>query len=217
MASGANENSGEDMAPVMARFDRVAHASGAAMCVIHHNGKNQAAGARGWSGIRAHIDTEIEVVSDDVTRCAVVTKQRELAGKGDEIFFRLEVMQLGPGKFGTPQTTCVAVPDGEAVKRPEGGKAKPNKLREAQDVLERAWKASGRPKQGDVPYITRNSIVALLTADGDISKGTIEKKLKPSVEGGWIAPLLRANQISAYGTGWIVANPVWSSAMMLTK
>ena len=47
---GANENSGEDMGPVMARFDAVAQATGAAILVIHHNGKDQAKGARGWSG-----------------------------------------------------------------------------------------------------------------------------------------------------------------------
>jgi len=39
LSAGANENSGEDMGPVMARFDRVAQATNAAMHIIHHNGK----------------------------------------------------------------------------------------------------------------------------------------------------------------------------------
>ena len=50
MSAGANENSGEDMGPVMARFDQVAQSTGAALMIIHHNGKDAAKGARGWSG-----------------------------------------------------------------------------------------------------------------------------------------------------------------------
>lgn len=111
MSAGANENSGEDMGPVMARFDRVAQTTKAALHIIHHNGKDQAKGARGWSGIRAHIDTEIEVAEKDGIRSASVTKQRELPGKGEAIYFRLEVIEMGITKFGQPATTCVAVHD----------------------------------------------------------------------------------------------------------
>ncbi|HSG21028.1 MAG TPA: AAA family ATPase, partial [Burkholderiaceae bacterium] len=111
MSAGANENSGEDMGPVMARFDQVATATGAAMMIIHHNGKDAARGARGWSGIRAHIDTEIEVSEKNGVRSANVTKQRELPSKGETIYFKLEVVEMGTTKFGGAATTCVAVPD----------------------------------------------------------------------------------------------------------
>lgn len=131
MSAGANENSGEDMGPVMARFDRVASATGAALMIIHHNGKDSAKGARGWSGIRAHIDTEIEVVEANGVRTATVTKQRELASKGEAIGFRLEVVEMGVTKFGDVATTCVALPDDTASVATPAAK-KPKLLTEAQ-------------------------------------------------------------------------------------
>ena len=109
ISAGANENSGEDMGPVMSRFDVVAAATKACMMIIHHNGKDAAKGSRGWSGIRAHIDTEIEVSEKDGVRSVTVTKQRELPSKGEAIYFKLEVIEMGRTKFGKPATTCVAV------------------------------------------------------------------------------------------------------------
>jgi KaiC/GvpD/RAD55 family RecA-like ATPase len=111
MSAGANENSGEDMGPVMARFERVSKETGAHMMTIHHNGKDAAKGSRGWSGIRAHIDTEIELEDKKDTRVATITKQRELPGKGTEIFFKLEIVVMGKTKWGEDATTCVVVQD----------------------------------------------------------------------------------------------------------
>ena len=135
MSAGANENSGEDMGPVMARFDRVAQTTKAALHIIHHNGKDQAKGARGWSGIRAHIDTEIEVAEKDGIRSASVTKQRELPSKGEAIYFSLEVIEMGITKFGQPATTCVAVHD----EAPTVTK-KPSKFSSETRVFENAWR-----------------------------------------------------------------------------
>jgi hypothetical protein len=36
--------------------------TGAIVLLVHHSGKDAAKGARGWSGIRAAADTEIEIV-----------------------------------------------------------------------------------------------------------------------------------------------------------
>ena len=110
ISAGANENSGEDMGPVMARFDALSKETGAHVLVIHHNGKDQAKGARGWSGIRAHIDTEIELVEKDGQRTATITKQRELSGKNNQIAFDLHVVKLGITKWGDDATSCIVVP-----------------------------------------------------------------------------------------------------------
>jgi hypothetical protein len=99
------------MGPVMARFERVSKETGAHMMTIHHNGKDAAKGSRGWSGIRAHIDTEIELEDKKDTRVATITKQRELPGKGTEIFFKLEIVVMGKTKWGEDATTCVVVQD----------------------------------------------------------------------------------------------------------
>ena len=110
LSAGANENSGEDMGVVVKRFDRIREATGAHFLLIHHSGKNAANGARGWSGIRAAIDTEIEVTDGPKGRCAEVTKQRDLSTKGARLGFSLKLVEIGLTKWGEPATTCVVEP-----------------------------------------------------------------------------------------------------------
>jgi phage/plasmid primase-like uncharacterized protein/KaiC/GvpD/RAD55 family RecA-like ATPase len=214
MSAGANENSGEDMGPVMARFDAVANATGAAMLIIHHNGKDQAKGARGWSGIRAHIDTEIEVMEKDGVRSATITKQRELPGKGEVIYFRLEVVEMGITKFGKPATTCVAVPDESAST--EQPHKRPTKHDENVRTFERAWFNSGAEIREDKPYISRSALRELLISDG-MSERTAKNKTEVSRSDGLIAPMLNAGTIEPFEHGWVVADGVQGSAMMLKK
>lgn len=212
MSAGANENSGEDMGPVMARFDSVAQATGAALLIIHHNGKDQAKGARGWSGIRAHIDTEIEVTEKDGIRSATITKQRELPGKGETIYFRLEVVEMGITKFGKPATTCVAVPDESA--RTE----QPHKPQSQHDenvrVLERAWFYAKAEFIEDQPYISKSAFVDFLTQQGYTYKQA-EDEANPTKQNKIISKLINAEIITPKRYGWAVIDPVTASAMAL--
>lgn len=111
IAAGANENSGEDMGVVMRNADAIREALDATFLWIHHCGKDAAKGMRGWSGMRAAIDTEIEVTSDDSTgqRCAEVTKQRDLPGKGERIGFRLEPVPMGRNRWGNERSSAIVV------------------------------------------------------------------------------------------------------------
>jgi KaiC/GvpD/RAD55 family RecA-like ATPase len=214
MSAGANENSGEDMGPVMARFDQVATATGAALMIIHHNGKDAAKGARGWSGIRAHIDTEIEVTEKDGTRSVTVTKQRELPSKGDTIYFKLEIIEMGTTKFGGAATTCVAVPDDDAATtKPH---KKPSKHDENNRTVERAWWSSGAEERNGLPYLSRSSLRDLLVKDG-MSERTAKNKTEASRQDGIIAQMLNAGTIEPFEHGWIFINESQVSAMMMQK
>lgn len=214
MSAGANENSGEDMGPVMARFDAVAQATGAALLVIHHNGKDQAKGARGWSGIRAHIDTEIEVMEKDGIRSATITKQRELPGKGESIYFRLEVVEMGVTKFGKSATTCVAVYDPESAQ--EKPHKRPTKHDENVRTFERAWFNSGAELREGKPYISRSALRELLIKDG-ASERTAKNKTEASRNDGLIAPMLNAGTIAPCEHGWVVIEAAQVSAMLIRK
>lgn len=119
LSAGANENSGQDMGLVVQRFDRIRRETSAHFLMIHHSGKAAAAGARGWSGIRAAVDTEIEVTDASTGRCAEIMKQRDLSTKGERIGFTLEVITLGQTKWGKVATSCVVVPS-EAPDKPQG-------------------------------------------------------------------------------------------------
>jgi putative DNA primase/helicase len=214
MSAGANENSGEDMGPVMARFEQVATATGAAMMIIHHNGKDAARGARGWSGIRAHIDTEIEVVEKDGIRSATVTKQRELPSKGEVIYFKLEVITMGETKFGSPATTCVAICDDDAANsKPH---KKPTKHDENVRKVERAWWASGAEERNGKPYLSRSGLRNLLIKDGD-SERTAKNKTEASRPGSIIEQLLNAGILESFEHGWIFINQVQASVLLMQK
>ena len=117
LSAGANENAGQDMGLVVRRFDRIRTECKAHFLLIHHSGKAAAAGARGWSGIRAAVDTEIEISDSPSGRCVEITKQRDLSTKGERIGFRLEVVKLGFNKWGETATSCVVVAADVPVKQ----------------------------------------------------------------------------------------------------
>ena len=214
MSAGANENSGEDMGPVMARFDQVATATGAALMIIHHNGKDAAKGARGWSGIRAHIDTEIEVVEKEGIRSVTVTKQRELPSKGETIYFKLEIIEMGTTKFGSPATTCVAVPDDEAIAT--NPHKKPTKHDETMRTLERSWWDSATEMRNGLPYISRSGLQNFLVKNG-YSERTARNKTEASRAGGLILEMLNAGVLETHEHGWVFINEAQVSAMMMQK
>ena len=214
MSAGANENSGEDMGPVMARFDQVAQSTGAALMIIHHNGKDAAKGARGWSGIRAHIDTEIEVTEKEGTRSVTVTKQRELPSKGDTIYFKLEIIEMGTTKFGGAATTCVAIQDEDSnATKPH---KKPTKHDENMRIVERAWWSSGAEEREGLPYVSRSALRELMVKDG-MAERTAKNKTEASRSDSIIAQLLNAGILESMEHGWIFINEAQSSAMMMQK
>jgi putative DNA primase/helicase len=211
MSAGANENSGEDMGPVMARFDQVATATGAALMIIHHNGKDAAKGARGWSGIRAHIDTEIEVTEKEGTRSVTVTKQRELPSKGDTIYFKLEIIEMGTTKFGSPATTCVAIPDEEAntTTTPK----KESEFTVSTKRFERAWCKSHCETYDGHPYLSRSALLDFLISNDGFKQSKAEAMCKP--DGQMIGQLLGADMIQAAQHGWIVVDNLWITSMQI--
>lgn len=212
ISAGANENSGEDMGPVMSRFDVVAAATKACIMIIHHNGKDAAKGSRGWSGIRAHIDTEIEVTEKDGVRSVTVTKQRELPSKGEAIYFKLQVIEMGRTKFGKPATTCVAIPDDESQ---EQTPHKPlTKHDQNVQLLERAWHASGAEMRNNCPYLSRSALMDVIVADGN-SQRTAENKVAPGRKDGLIMPMLNAGVMRPFEHGWIFVNPTQTNAMLM--
>jgi hypothetical protein len=212
VSAGANENSGEDMGPVMARFDVIAATTLACVMIIHHNGKDAAKGSRGWSGIRAHIDTEIEVTEKDGVRSVTVTKQRELPSKGEAIYFKLQVMEMGTTKFGKPATTCVAIPDDDSQ---EQSPHKPlTKHDQNVQLLERAWITAGSEIRQGHPYLNRSALIEVIVADGN-SERTAQNKVAPGRKDGLIMPMLNAGVMKPFEQGWIFVNPNQTSAMIM--
>lgn len=99
--AGGDENSSVDMGYIVNHFDVLRSVTSAHLMVVHHSGKNAAAGARGHSLLRAATDTEIEVGEGIIE----VTKQRDL-DKSWSSAFELEVRPLGFDGDGDLVTSC---------------------------------------------------------------------------------------------------------------
>jgi hypothetical protein len=103
---GGNENSGEDMGMVMGHCKEITRATGAMVAPVHHSGKDESRGARGWSGLRAACDFEFEIIRVDEDRVATVTKMKG-GEDGAEYGFRLQTVVVGQDEDGDAETTCV--------------------------------------------------------------------------------------------------------------
>lgn len=109
---GGNENASEDMGMYISNMKYIQHHCDTGVLIVHHAGKDQAAGARGHSSLRAATDTEIEVLSEKkgerYHRCIRTRKQRE--GENDIVIkFGLMVVELGKDEDGDPIDTCHVV------------------------------------------------------------------------------------------------------------
>lgn len=103
---GANENSSEDMGRALANIRILSEVTGATALVVHHAGKDATRGARGWSGIKAAADAELEVTRTDDRGLLKITKMKD----GDDGLvwgFRLQPIDLGFDDDGDTETSCV--------------------------------------------------------------------------------------------------------------
>ena len=127
---GGNENSGEDMGKVLGHCKEITRLTGAMVELIHHSGKDESRGARGWSGLRAACDFEFEVIRADEDRVATITKMKGGADGGD-FGFRLQTIVVGKDDDEEDETTCIVEytdgsrQDAVAAREPNGdvGKA----------------------------------------------------------------------------------------------
>ncbi len=73
--AGGDENTSTDMGAFVRNVDQIrAQVPTTHLCIVHHSGKDASKGARGWSGLRAATDTEIEIVGGEIR----VSKQRDM-------------------------------------------------------------------------------------------------------------------------------------------
>jgi hypothetical protein len=103
---GADENAAKDMGKVIDHCKRLHHATGATVLLIHHSGKDESRGARGWSGLRAAADAEIEVNRYGVDRTATVTKLKD-GEDGAKFAFRLVPVEIAFDADGEPVNSCI--------------------------------------------------------------------------------------------------------------
>lgn len=136
---GANENAGEDMGKIIAHCKQLHKATGALVLLVHHSGKDESKGARGWSGLRAAVDVEIEIGRREDYRLATITKMKD-GDEGTAFAFRLLPVEVGTDEDGEPITSCVVealttVPSPARIRAPQPGSIAHLVLNSARDIL----------------------------------------------------------------------------------
>lgn len=113
---GANENAGEDMSRALANIKAVQIATGSTVMVIHHAGKDVSRGSRGWSGLKAAAEAQIEVSRNEDTGERVIRIDKLKDGQdGVRYGFELLTRTIAMYEDGTEYSSCVVV---EAELRP---------------------------------------------------------------------------------------------------
>ncbi len=108
---GANENTSEDMGRALGNINLLHDATGAMNLAVHHAGKDLSKGSRGWSGIKAAADVQIEVLRHEDGRREIVIEKMKDGEDGIRWGFKLETILLGLDDDGDDITSCVAVED----------------------------------------------------------------------------------------------------------
>lgn len=126
-APGKDENSSKDMGDVLAGMKRLQSLTEGLVLVVHHTGKDTSKGLRGHSSLHAALDGAIEVKRTAASRSWSSAKVKD--GADDfEIPFKLSIIHLGFDDDGDEVTSCVAVPDLEAVFMPKPPSSKNQRL-----------------------------------------------------------------------------------------
>lgn len=105
---GANENSAEDFGRALKNCRRIANETGATVLLVHHAGKDLDRGARGWSGLKAAADAQLEVRREGDTEARELRLEKlKDAADGGLIPFRLQSVDIGRDADGRSITSCV--------------------------------------------------------------------------------------------------------------
>jgi hypothetical protein len=162
-APTADENSSKDMGEILEAAKTLQAATGGLVVLVHHTGKNAAAGLRGHSSLFAAMDAAVEVSRDGERRDWKVAKSKD-GQDGETHAFRLKVETLGVEPTGEAITSCVVVRDAaleevRAVKLPQGGNQ-----RLVLDALRPMFKGGTTGKPGAPPLRPCIELEAAVTA-----------------------------------------------------
>jgi phage/plasmid primase-like uncharacterized protein len=213
-----DENSAQDAKTMLDACARLMHEFECTVILVHHTGVSDEAQhrARGSSAWRGALDIEVSIVpATNSAPMQVVQRKSKDAELAPTINVELQQVTI-PGWFdedGLPVTSAVIVP----TNTPTPSIKTDSKLATHRKTIENAWWASGTPERRGHPYIERGALMEYLVHKMGISEASSRVYVRPSADGKLIAALLVAQIIESDDGGWIVSDPVESSAMMIRK
>jgi KaiC/GvpD/RAD55 family RecA-like ATPase len=164
---GANENSSDDMGKAIRNIRLITEATGATALVVHHAGKDATRGARGWSGIRAAADAEIEISRNDTGRLISITKMKD-GDDSQQWGFRLNQVEVGIEDDGDIETSCVV----EYVEAPpKRVKSNEPKGKVQNTIMERARHCGAGTPEGALTQDVIDASVGMIPFDPEQAEG----------------------------------------------
>lgn len=185
---GANENSGEDMGKALINARDIGQSVGAMTLLVHHSGKDDSKGARGWSGLKAAADVEIEVSRSPnvLVRSLRVTKMKD-GREGFDIGFKLQDIMLRIDEEDEPVTSCF-VDYVEQAPRP--GKVNQPKGAHERTVLSVVHDLAGLSPDERIPQTELiDAAVAQIPHDSDKRdnrRRDVMRAITSLADGGWV-------------------------------
>lgn len=140
---GANENAAEDMGRALSNLRALATATQAMPILVHHAGKDASKGARGWSGLKAAADVQIEVIRRESGSREIHVEKLKDGKDGARFGFELDVVDLGVDEDGDPVSSCVVRHTNAAPPKSRGSQVGPRGTTNGKSLI-----APKRPEQG---------------------------------------------------------------------
>jgi hypothetical protein len=103
---GADESSPEGMGAFITNCGLIASAFDGLALAVHHKGKDESKGMRGWSGLHGAADAEWEVTCEDLRHIVTVQKMKD-GQDGLSWDFSMPIIEIGTDKYGKPVTTRI--------------------------------------------------------------------------------------------------------------
>lgn len=156
--AGANENSAEDMGLAIKHCKQLHELTKALVLLVHHSGKDVGRGARGWSGIKAACDVELEITRSGNQRAFKVSKSKD-GRDGEATAFKLQTVVLGQDEDGDDITSCVVEYTNEVVVSIDPKEKLTEKHHAVLAVLQEAELLAGPVHYADLKRMTIDRLV----------------------------------------------------------
>jgi putative DNA primase/helicase len=211
-----DENSAQDAKEMLDSCAALMATFGCSVLLVHHTGVNEEAQgrARGSSSWRGALDIEVSVTCKEGT-ITIAQKKSKDAELLQPVFGQLSSVTI-PGwldEDGAPVTSAVLAAADAPVVAPKETAAQRNRK-----TVERAWWDSGAEVLEGAPYISRAALKHFLAEAMGWTEGTITQNLKPSAAAGMVVrDMLDGSFFKPAGHGWVICDPVRSSALLLSK
>lgn len=184
---GANENSGEDIGKALGHCKGLRRATGATVMLVHHSGKDESRGARGWSGLRAAADAELEVIREGENRAVTITKMKDGEDGASYGFSLLTGVHTGMlDEDGEPITSCIV--SHNSMEAADVRNSKPERLTAAEDHLLQTLHASLIGVGGGLAHavLLADALASAEPGKKGLSRGALSRALATLINKGLV-------------------------------